>query len=224
MRYDNLSGDYPKAGEHAILTPSPTGAGPHTFGHLIGPLSPPSRRSPEETPELLMPCNSDRNKPVKDLRKDMSRCRCTALTRVLIHRNERVNPVCAKSWSEYPHTRTVLATSACLLTSLPTQESDMRHLEIEVQAPDLNWHASATSACARTWSRRSCLPSDQARGRDTLTPQRGGYFQSAQGHPSNSPRGNLIRHVRPPFSHAKITHKRCQIRHHHSQCRRAHGY
>ena len=39
-------GDRPRAGEHAILTPSPTGAGPPALSLRTGPKTPPFRKEP----------------------------------------------------------------------------------------------------------------------------------------------------------------------------------
>ena len=74
-------GDKPGGGggEHAILTPSPTGAGPPVFGHLPRPPTPAFRGSPERTPEPERTTERvgsatallHRYRPFTGLRKDM---------------------------------------------------------------------------------------------------------------------------------------------------------
>ena len=137
-------------GVNTPYSPHPQGE-PHPFKHQTGPPSPPSRKSPEETPEQLV---LHRNA------KDMGRC-CTAPIKVLIHGNKPVNPACAETWSEHPQTTTGLPISACL-TGLPTPESDMRHLEIEVHAQDLNWHFSNFGTSAIMWAQRLTGPVSDA--------------------------------------------------------------
>ena len=150
-------GDRPRAGEHAILTSSPTGAGPPVLSLRNGPKTAHSGRSPgvserytpTQTTSLVAfrrTTSQHRNKPVTGLRKDMLQTPTPYVQVVLIHRKKPVTPDCERTWTREPRQQEVSfqLLSVCSKAYL-LQGSDMRQLQIEVQAQGLNLHPSATS-------------------------------------------------------------------------------